>query len=106
MLSRYPNFHVDLGGRLVEPGRQPRATRRLILAHPDRVLFGSDAFPPSREAYQVYWRFLETEDECFPYAPRARVPPHGRWDISAIGLPADVVAPVYAGNARRLLDVR
>jgi predicted TIM-barrel fold metal-dependent hydrolase len=106
MLSRYPNFHVDLGGRLAELGRQPRATRRLILAHPDRVLFGSDAFPPSREAYEVYWRFLETEDECFPYAPTARVPPHGRWDISAIGLPADVLAAVYAGNARRLLDVR
>ncbi|MBG0563794.1 amidohydrolase family protein [Actinoplanes aureus] len=105
MLTRYPNFHVDLGGRLAELGRQPRATRRLILKHPDRVLFGSDAFPPTRSAYEVYWRFLETEDECFPYAPGSRVPPQGRWDISAIGLPPEVLAQVYAGNARRLLNL-
>ena len=103
MLTRYPNFHVDLGGRLAELGRQPRATRRLILAHPDRVLFGSDAFPPTREAYEVYWRFLETEDECFPYAPGSPIPPQGRWDISAIGLPPEVLPEVYAANARRLL---
>ncbi|MFC7533955.1 amidohydrolase family protein [Actinoplanes sp. GCM10030250] len=105
MLRRYPNFHVDLGGRLAELGRRPRATRRLILDHPDRVLFGSDAFPATREAYEVYWRFLETEDECFPYAPGTRVPPQGRWDISAAGLPPDVLPSVYAGNARRLLGL-
>jgi predicted TIM-barrel fold metal-dependent hydrolase len=105
MLTRYPNFHIDLGGRLAELGRRPRATRRLILAHPERVLFGSDAFPPTRAAYQVYWRFLETEDECFRYAPGCPVPPQGRWDISAIGLPGDVLAQVYAGNARRVLGL-
>lgn len=105
MLTRYPNFHIDLAGRLAELGRQPRATRRLILAHPDRVLFGSDAFPPSHEAYEVYWRFLETEDEFFPYAPTSRVPPQGRWNISAVALPPDVLAQVYAGNARRLLGL-
>ncbi|MET0422376.1 MAG: amidohydrolase family protein [Actinoplanes sp.] len=103
MLTRHPNFHIDLGGRLAELGRRPRATRRLILAHPDRVLFGSDAFPPTREAYEVYWRFLETEDECFPYAPGSPIPPQGRWDIAAIGLPPDVLAQVYAANADRVL---
>ncbi|MEV0714477.1 amidohydrolase family protein [Asanoa sp. NPDC050611] len=105
MLTRHPNFHIDLGGRLAELGRQPRATSRLIQSHPDRVLFGSDAFPPSREAYELWWRFLETEDECFPYAPDARVPPQGRWDISAIGLPPEVLAPVYADNAGRVLNL-
>jgi predicted TIM-barrel fold metal-dependent hydrolase len=105
MLTAYPNFHVDLGGRLAELGRQPRATRRLILAHPDRVLFGSDAFPPDPDVYRTYWRFLETDDECFPYAPGEPVPPQGRWDISGIALPPDLLAQVYAGNARRLLDL-
>lgn len=104
MLRRHPNFHIDLGGRLAELGRQPRATRRLILDHPDRVLFGSDAFPATRAAYEIYWRFLETEDECFPYAPGEPVPPQGRWDISAIGLPPDVLTQVYATNADRLLN--
>lgn len=105
MLSTYPNFHIDIGGRLAELGRQPRATRQLMIDHPDRVLFGSDAFAPSREAYQTYWRFLQTWDECFPYAPDCRVPPQGRWDISGLGLPPDVLGQVYAGNARRLLGV-
>jgi len=103
MLATYPNFHVDLGGRLAELGRQPRATRRLIVEHPDRVLFGSDAFPPDREAYQTYWRFLETDDECFPYAPGCPIPPQGRWEISAIELPLDVLRRIYADNARRVL---
>jgi predicted TIM-barrel fold metal-dependent hydrolase len=105
MLATYPNLHIDIGGRLGELGRQPRATRRLIVDHPDRVLFGSDAFPPSREDYQGYWRFLETEDECFPYAPGCSIPPQGRWEISAIGLPADVLGMVYVANARRVLGL-
>jgi predicted TIM-barrel fold metal-dependent hydrolase len=105
MLRTYPNFHVDIGGRLAELGRQPRAARRLIVEHPDRVLFGSDAFPPDREAFETYWRFLETDDEYFPYAPGCPVPPQGRWDISAINLPANVLRQVYAGNATRLLGL-
>jgi predicted TIM-barrel fold metal-dependent hydrolase len=75
----------------------------LIVEHPDRVLFGSDAFPPDREAYQTYWRFLETDDECFPYAPGCPIPPQGRWEISAIELPLDVLRRIYADNARRVL---
>jgi len=105
MLSRYPNFHIDLGGRLGELGRQPRATRRLIEDHPDRVLFGSDGYPPDATAYRTYWRFLETADECFPYAPDYPVPPQGRWEISAIDLPRDLLPAVYALNARRLLSL-
>jgi len=103
MLSTYENFHIDIAGRLGELGRQPRATRRLVVEHADRVLFGSDAYPPSRAEYRTYWRFLETDDECFPYSPGRPIPPQGRWDISAIHLPPAVLAKVYAGNGRRLL---
>ena len=42
MLSTYANFHVDIAARIAELGRQPRAARRLIEDHPDRVLFGID----------------------------------------------------------------
>jgi predicted TIM-barrel fold metal-dependent hydrolase len=105
MLSSYPNFHVDLGGRMAELGRQPRAARRLLVGHPDRVLFGTDDFPPDRQAYQTWYRFLGTDDECFAYAPGCAVPPQGRWEVSALDLPADVQASVYAGNARRLLGL-
>ena len=40
----------------------------MIQAHPDRVLFGIDEFPPARENYGIYFRFLETADEEFPHS--------------------------------------
>ena len=51
------------------------------------------------------FRFLETADEHVPYAPDP-VPPQGRWAISCLDLPEDVLERVYAGNARRLLAAR
>ena len=45
---------------------------------------------------------METADECFPYS--ADNPPgSGRWPISALDLPGDVLGQVYAGNAERLI---
>src|SRR3954451_3552988 len=53
MFDRYPNFHADIGGRIAELGRTPRGFRTLVAAHPDRVLFGTDAYPPTGEAYEL-----------------------------------------------------
>jgi predicted TIM-barrel fold metal-dependent hydrolase len=105
MLATYPNFHVDTAGRLPEIGRQPRAFRRLVEAHPRQVLFGTDGFPLDAHTYGPWFRFIETEDESFPYAPGEEVPPMGRWDISGAGLPTDVLDDFYAGNATRLLGL-
>lgn len=110
MLSTYPHFAVDIGGRIGELGRVPRGFRRLVQAHPRQVLFGTDAYPPSAEAYRLAFRFLETDDEAFGYAPgcggsTGEVPPQGRWDISAAALPVELLADLYAGNARRLLTL-
>ena len=102
MLTSYPNFNVDIAARIAELGRQPRATRRLVLDHPDRVLLGTDCFPPRREDYATYLRFLSTDDEYFPYS-ESNPPGSGRWRISGIDLPADVLDQVVGGNARRLL---
>jgi predicted TIM-barrel fold metal-dependent hydrolase len=102
MLTTYPNFHVDIAARIAELGRQPRAARRLILEHPDRVLFGIDLFPPDPVDYAIHFRFLETDDECFDYA-KDDVPPEGRWTISGLDLPDDVLRKVYGENARRLI---
>lgn len=55
--------------------------------------------------YEVYYRFLETEDEYFDYSP-ARVPPQGRWRIYGIGLPPGISEKVYQDNAARLLGLR
>jgi len=103
LLATHPNLAVDLGGRMGELGRQPRAFRRLVVEHPRQVLFGTDAFPPSDEAYTAWFRFLETADEHFPYAPGEPVPPQGRWHVSAADLPPELLPDLYAGNARRLL---
>lgn len=102
MLETYANFHIDIAARIAELGRQPRATRNLVLSHPGRVLFGTDEIPPGRPAYEVYFRFMESPDECFPYSPKDP-PRSGRWHISALDLPEGVLRQVYADNARRLI---
>jgi predicted TIM-barrel fold metal-dependent hydrolase len=112
-LDRYPNLHVDIAARIGELGRQPRASRRFFEKFQDRILFGTDAIPKADNypqqvfgemLYQIYYRFLETEDEYFDYAP-AKVPPQGRWRISGIGLPEGILRKVYHDNAARLLGL-
>jgi hypothetical protein len=112
-LNRFPNMHVDIAARIGELGRQPRAARRFFEKYQDRILFGTDATPndltcPQQiycdELYEIYYRFLETEDEYFDYAP-APVPPQGRWRISGLGLPEGILRKVYYENAARLLNL-
>ena len=55
--------------------------------------------------YEIYYRFLETEDEYFDYAP-ARIPPQGRWRIYGLGLPDQILKKVYHQNAERLLRLK
>jgi len=110
-LDRFPNMHVELGARIGELGRQPRMAKKLFEKYQDRILFGTDAVPhgsdtPQQicndELYEIYYRFLETEDEYFDYAP-APVPPQGRWRIYGLGLPDGILKKVYFENAARLL---
>ena len=68
----------------------------------DRVLFGTDA-PPDPAAWSVNFRFLETRDESFSYDPDGGPGSQGRWAITGLGLPHDVLRLVYAENARRLI---
>ncbi|MEU0566985.1 amidohydrolase family protein [Nonomuraea sp. NPDC005983] len=102
MLDAYPNFHIDIAARIAELGRAPRAARALVLRHPGRVLFGTDEIPPVAEVYRNHFRFLETADEAFAHS--LEDPPlMGRWTISGLDLPDEVLGQVYAGNALRLV---
>jgi len=110
-LDRFPNMNVDIAARISELGRQPRAARAFFEKYQDRILFGTDATPHAdkypqqgfgSELYEIYFRFLETDDEYFDYAP-AKVPPQGRWRISGLNLPASILHKVYNGNAAREL---
>jgi predicted TIM-barrel fold metal-dependent hydrolase len=107
MLARLPNWNVDTGGRLGEVGRQPRAFRRLVESFPDRVAFGSDCYPPDLGEYRRWWRFLETDDEHFAYHDESAsaIPPQGRWRISGVALPDDLLSRVYRDNAVRILGL-
>jgi len=102
LLGAYPNLSVDIAAQVAELGRQPRRARDLILRHAERILFGTDIFPPSPGEYAIHFRFLETADEHFAYS-LDEPPPQGRWRISGLGLPDDVLDLVYGGNARRLI---
>ncbi len=113
-LDKYPNTSVEIGARIGELGRQPRAARKFFDKYQDRILFGTDAVPNGVETpqqifgdklYEIYYRFLETEDEYFDYAP-ANVPPQGRWRISGLGLPDKILRKVYHANAERILGLK
>ena len=112
-LERYPNMFVDIAARIGELGRQPRTARRFFDKYQDRILFGTDATPHGDDypqqvfndkLYEIYFRFLETEDEYFDYAP-AKVPPQGRWKIYGINLPDSILSKVYYENAVRVLRI-
>ena len=105
LLDDCPNYTIDIGGRMAELGRQPRRFRALLERHPDRVLFGTDIYPATEEQFRLHFRFLETDDEAFSYAPGEPVPPQGRWTVSALGLPPDILERVYRTNAARVLGL-
>lgn len=106
MLDQYPNLYIDISARISELGRQPRAAKVLFERHPERILFGTDELPPTRDYYLTYFRFLETNDEYFAYSPDPADPfPRGRWYISGIGLGRETLACVYRDNASRVLNI-
>jgi len=112
-LDRFPNMHIDIAARIGELGRQPRTSGKFFDKYQDRILFATDATPHGDEypqqvfndkLYEIYFRFLETEDEYFDYAP-AKIPPQGRWRIYGINLPDAILSKVYYENAARLLRI-
>lgn len=113
LMHRHANVMVDIAARINELGRQPRRSRAFLHTFADRVIFGTDAVPPPYgndvpqqllcdELYHIYYRFLETDDEYFDYAP-APVPPQGRWRIYGLGLPEALLQKLYHDNVARLL---
>lgn len=103
MLEECPNYYIDISARLGELGRQPYTARKFFIQYQDRILFGSD-MGPDLDAYRLYYRFLESDDEYFNYNT-SEVPLQGRWYVCGLYLPEDVLKKVYAENARRLLKM-
>ena len=98
-LDTYPNMYIDPDARISELGRQPYTARKFFLKYQDRIMFGTDT-TPRRDAYRMYYRFLETDDEYFDCAGGHQR--QGFWMIYGIFLPKNVLEKVYQTNAERL----
>ncbi|MFC1483632.1 amidohydrolase family protein [Candidatus Neomarinimicrobiota bacterium] len=101
-LDQYPNFYVDIDARISELGRQPYTARKFLIKYQDRVLFGTDT-DPNAEAYRIYYRFLETDDEYFD--PSGGHHLQGRWMIYGVYLPDEVLEKIYNKNALKILSM-
>jgi len=99
-LDTYPNLYVDIDARISELGRQPYTARRFFIKYQDRITFGTDT-PPWRDAYRIYYRFLETDDEYFDCSASHHL--QGFWMIYGIYLPKEVLEKVYYENAMKAL---
>ena len=113
-LDKFPNMHCEIGARIGELGRQPRRAAQFLQKYQDRIMFGTDASPHGKEVpqqdltpemYRTYFRFLETLDEYFDYAP-SPTPPQGRWRIYGVGLSDPILRKVYHNNAAKLLGMK
>jgi predicted TIM-barrel fold metal-dependent hydrolase len=99
-LDHYPNLMIDIDARISELGRQPYTARKFFLKYADRIMFGTDT-RPRRDAFRIYYRFLETDDEYFDCAASHHL--QGSWMIYGVYLPKEVLEKVYFKNAERVL---
>ena len=108
-LDTFPNADVEISATVQDLGRAPRLWREFIIKYQDRVIMGSDGTPERgiEDFWTPHWRYLETYDEYFEHPAQIRTeggsPGHGRWNISGIGLPDDVLRKIYYQNALRHL---
>ena len=100
-LDKFPNLYVEIASRIGELGRQPYTARKFLMKYADRVLFGTDGPFPEARLIQ-YWRFLETQDEYFPYSEK-EFPPQGFWNIYGVGLSDEALRKIYYENAAHII---
>lgn len=121
MLDRYPNLLIETAARIPEIGRHPpERMRAFFLRYRDRILFGTDfqlgldgslvlgsagrdPDPPERIPifYEAHFRYFETADRDFEHP----TPIQGRWRISGLDLPRDVLELLYWRNAARVFGL-
>ncbi len=100
-LDSMPNLYVEFASRINELGRQPYSAKKFFQNYAERILFGTDG-PWPEERLKCYWRFLETNDEYFPYSEKVP-PPQGDWNIYGIHLEDAILRKIYYENASKLI---
>ena len=101
-MDEMPNMYVGTGAVIAELGRQPKNAHAFFLKYQDRILFGTDT-ACNAEAYRLYFRFLETDDEYIDPTPAHKL--QGRWMIYGLYLPDEVLEKVYNKNALKIFDM-
>lgn len=101
-LDQYPNYYCEISARINELGRQPFTARRFFIEYQDRILFGTDT-APNAEAFRLYYRFLETDDEYFDTTAAHKL--QGRWMVYGLNLPDEVLEKVYNKNALKIMGM-
>ncbi len=100
LLLKDKNVYLEISARVDELGRQPNSTKRFFEKFQDRLLFGTDG-PPDPGKYEIYSRFLETEDEYFDYYPGNKNR-KGFWKIYGLGLNKSILEKIYYQNANKI----
>jgi predicted TIM-barrel fold metal-dependent hydrolase len=95
VMDKYQNLNLDISARDYELGREPFSAPAFLAKYKNRILWGTDQ-TPSREMYRRWWRLLETRDEFIKSS--------NWWRLYGLGLPDDVLEPLYRGNALRILN--
>lgn len=99
-LEEFPNMYIDIAARIAELGRVPYTARKFFAKYSKRILFGSDCGPLNLSSYKYMFRFLESDDEYFPYDEEFG---QGRWCIYGLKLDDETLKDIYYRNACRLL---
>ena len=104
--SRSARASASSGGSRAPRRDSSTATRTASCSAPMPIPLGIETPQQvfGEDLYRIYYRFLETEDEYFDYAP-APVPPQGRWRIYGLGSartdPAQGLLPERRARARQ-----
>ena len=119
MLGAYSNYWIDTATSIADLGHESawRKVREIVLAHSDRVIFGTDLIrthdfdlpgldgsweiDPTEarwrplEFYRRHWRFFETAESEIPHP----LPFQGDWTVTGLDLPTAVLERLYVDNA-------
>jgi predicted TIM-barrel fold metal-dependent hydrolase len=107
VLERYPNLHVEIGGRFGEFGNMQREhLRNFMIRYADRILFGTDVTGPAilRDTdnrtvagYLRAFQLLETDEVVQGGFFNDQGPAH-----RGLALPPEVLEKIYYQNAVRI----
>lgn len=121
MLDKYPNLFINTSARIPEIGRfDPKAMHNYFIKYKERIIYGSDlgvgrrvlilgssppVHPTEKEINHFFissYRYFETWDKNFDHP----TPIQGKWKISGIALPCDVLEYIYHKNAERIFNLK